>query len=588
MAGGTGATAQPTQQTADAQYAPSYQGPNVYDQSAGAYNNALGTAGMATQAAGQIGGAVNAQQIGGISGPEFQQIGSFSGPEFQQISAQQLGGVSAPTMSNVSAGELGAGGSLTPQQVQAMMISGTFNPQVHAQQIGGPQNITAGQLSNTDLAPYMNPFQSAVIDQSMSDLERSRLVSRGSDAAAASAAGAFGGSRHGVLDAETNRAYDDNTARTVAGLNAANFGQAREGAQFDIGNRMQEQQLNVQNRFQTDQANQAATLQADLATLQAKMRAAEADQNTDLQASLANQAADLQSQITALEDSTRRGTANQQAGLQAGLANQAADLQAQLAAMNANVSLAQGNQQTGLQAGIANQNAGLQSGLAGMDANLRASLANQSAGLQSGLAGMDANLRASTANQGADLQAQALQQQGFNSQASQLANLAGMQGNLANLGFGFGQQANQGLQQAGAQQQALQQALLDQLMGQYGGFTGSPVNSLAAMSQALGATPQPGQTTSRQPGLFDYLTMGAGFMGAMCWVAREVYGAANPAWLEFREWMMNSAPAWLRNAYMKHGPKWAEWVKRNPWSKRVLRPLMDMARKSHKKELAHV
>lgn len=555
MAGGTGATAQPTQQTADAQYAPSYQGPNVYDQSAGAYNNALGTAGMATQAAGQIGGAVNAQQIGGISGPEFQQIGSFSGPEFQQISAQQLGGVSAPTMSNVSAGELGAGGSLTPQQVQAMMISGTFNPQVHAQQIGGPQNITAGQLSNTDLAPYMNPFQSAVIDQSMSDLERSRLVSRGSDAAAASAAGAFGGSRHGVLDAETNRAYDDNTARTVAGLNAANFGQAREGAQFDIGNRMQEQQLNVQNRFQTDQANQAATLQADLATLQAKMRAAEADQNTDLQASLANQAADLQSQITALEDSTRRGTANQQAGLQAG---------------------------------IANQNAGLQSGLAGMDANLRASLANQSAGLQSGLAGMDANLRASTANQGADLQAQALQQQGFNSQASQLANLAGMQGNLANLGFGFGQQANQGLQQAGAQQQALQQALLDQLMGQYGGFTGSPVNSLAAMSQALGATPQPGQTTSRQPGLFDYLTMGAGFMGAMCWVAREVYGAANPAWLEFREWMMNSAPAWLRNAYMKHGPKWAEWVKRNPWSKRVLRPLMDMARKSHKKELAHV
>lgn len=506
MAGGTGATAQPTQQTTDAQYAPSYQGPNVYDQSAGAYNNALGTAGMATQAAGQIGGAVNAQQIGPVS---------------------------APTTSNVSAGSLGGGGSLTPQQVQAMMISGMFDPQVFAQQIGGPQSITAGQLSNTNLAPYMNPFQSAVIDQSMSDLERSRLVSRGSDAAAASAAGAFGGSRHGVLDAETNRAYDDNTARTVAGLNAANFGQAREGAQFDIGNRMQEQQLNVQNRFQTDQANQAATLQADLATLQAKMRAAEADQNTGLQASLANQAASLQAQIASLQDGTQRGIASQRAQLEASRANQQAQLQAQLAAMNANVSLAQGNQ-------------------------------------------------------GADLQAQALQQQGFNSQASQLANLAGMQGNLANLGFGFGQQANQGLQQAGGQQQALQQALLEQLMGQYGGFTGSPVNSLAAMSQALGATPQPGTTTSKQPGLFDYLTMGAGVMGAICWVAREVYGADNPAWLEFREWMMNSAPSWLRNAYMKHGPKFAEWVKRNPWSKRVLRPLMDLARKSHKKELAHV
>lgn len=86
-------------------------------------------------------------------------------------------------------------------------------------------------------------------------------------------------------------------------------------------------------------------------------------------------------------------------------------------------------------------------------------------------------------------------------------------GQLAGLGqqsFGYGQTIQQNLAQQGAQQQAIQQALIDAAKTQYAGYTGQPAATLGYVSSALGATPVPqSQTTSRQPGLFDYLTLAA-------------------------------------------------------------------------------
>ena len=61
----------------------------------------------------------------------------------------------------------------------------------------------------------------------------------------------------------------------------------------------------------------------------------------------------------------------------------------------------------------------------------------------------------------------------------------------------------------------------------------------------------------------------------MCWVAREVYGIDNPKWLEFREWMLNDAPSWLRNMYLKHGPKVAEFISDKPLLKTIIRTWMN-------------
>lgn len=104
-------------------------------------------------------------------------------------------------------------------------------------------------------------------------------------------------------------------------------------------------------------------------------------------------------------------------------------------------------------------------------------------------------------------------------QAQQLNQMAGLQGsqnrlgasqqlgNLANLGFGMGQTVQGNLAQQGTQQQAMMQALIDAAKGQYGGYTGHPVQGLGYVTQALGATGTPTSTTkSSDPGLFGYLT----------------------------------------------------------------------------------
>ena len=81
-------------------------------------------------------------------------------------------------------------------------------------------------------------------------------------------------------------------------------------------------------------------------------------------------------------------------------------------------------------------------------------------------------------------------------------------GQLANLGFGQGMALNEQSAQQGALAQGINQMLIDAAKGQYAGYQGAPAQSLQYMTGALGATPTPmTTTTSRQPGLYDYLTM---------------------------------------------------------------------------------
>jgi hypothetical protein len=60
-----------------------------------------------------------------------------------------------------------------------------------------------------------------------------------------------------------------------------------------------------------------------------------------------------------------------------------------------------------------------------------------------------------------------------------------------------------------------------------------------------------------------------------CWVAREVYGADNPKWLEFREWMFTKASDNLRNFYLEYGERIAKSIRNKPKIKAVIRKWMD-------------
>lgn len=103
----------------------------------------------------------------------------------------------------------------------------------------GAINTLAGQSAPTllgaDINAYQNPFTTQVIDQSLSDLDRARQMAIGGDQDRAISAGAFGGSRSGILEAETNRAFADQAARTSSGLRQAGFNQAQRAAESDIG-----------------------------------------------------------------------------------------------------------------------------------------------------------------------------------------------------------------------------------------------------------------------------------------------------------------------------------------------------------------
>ena len=95
-------------------------------------------------------------------------------------------------------------------------------------------NMQAPSILDRDIGAYQNPYTQQVIDTTLADLDRSRQMAIGRDQDRAIGAGAFGGSRSGILEAETNRAFADQAARTAAGLRQGGFDRATSLAGQDI------------------------------------------------------------------------------------------------------------------------------------------------------------------------------------------------------------------------------------------------------------------------------------------------------------------------------------------------------------------
>lgn len=201
---------------------------------------------------------------------------------------------------------------------------GAIAPQARA----NIRDVNAGSFLNQNIQAYMNPYTQAVTEQSLADLERSRKLQQQQTSAQATAAKAFGGSRQGVAEAETNRAFDENAARLVAQQNAAAYQAAQQASEADLARSMQAQQLNQAQDLATTQQSLQLAGQFGLANQDAAMRAALANQGVDLsvgtlnaqnqqQINLANQAATNASAIQRAQNQMQAALANQQAGLSA-------------------------------------------------------------------------------------------------------------------------------------------------------------------------------------------------------------------------------------------------------------------------------
>jgi hypothetical protein len=342
----------------------------------------------------------------------------------------------------------------------------------------GANNVQAGQIGDSDLSRYMNQYDSQVIDNTLGDMNRARQMQQQSSGASATAAGAFGGSRHALREAENNRNYYDQAAKTTSALRQAGFNNAQQMGLNDLQSTLQ---ANLANQNANNAASQFGASAANTAGL---TNAAAANRANEFGASALNQAAQ--------QYSAQQQAANQfgaQAGNTANLANQAAFNQAnQFGAQAANNSA------------LANQASLNQARQFGAQAQNTAGLANQSSFNQANQFNATQNQNAQLANQSAGLA------------GSQQRLAAGRQlGDLSNLGFGMGQTLTGNLAQDGAMKQGLNQLLIDAVKNQYGQYQQSPYNSIGLLSQALGASPVPQTTnTSKTPGLFDYLTLASG------------------------------------------------------------------------------
>jgi hypothetical protein len=134
--------------------------------------------------------------------------------------------------------------TVTPATMAAASLSPVGNITAAAINRGDIGNLAAGSFLGGDVSAYMNPYIQQVIGTTMADLNRQRDIQRQADNARAVQAQAFGGSRQAVADAQTNEAFNNTMASTVAGLYGQGFDRATALMMQDYDRAMQAQQGN--------------------------------------------------------------------------------------------------------------------------------------------------------------------------------------------------------------------------------------------------------------------------------------------------------------------------------------------------------
>ena len=342
----------------------------------------------------------------------------------QGYNAERAASASFAKPEDIAAQQVSSGPALTAFQMQAAQSG--YAPSLTNYQAAAPAAVKTDKFIDPGTAQaYMSPYMQQVVENQQREAQRQADIASTSRHAGATQAGAFGGSRQAIMDAEAAR----NLATQKGDIQATGLQNAYTNAQ---------QQFNAEQGYglQGQIANQGAgvtvggqNLSANLATqqlgAQTGLQVAMANLTNEQQAAVQNQASQLQAQGMTAQQALQAAMANQSAGLQASQANQGM-------AYNTAAQNAQLQQQTAL----ANQAAGNQAGQFGASAQNNASLANSQA--QNQMAQYNAGLSQQANTQNAQLaqQAAAANQalqgqygitQGQMSQQMGLANLANQQ-----------------------------------------------------------------------------------------------------------------------------------------------------------------
>ena len=299
---------------------------------------------------------------------------------------------------------------------------------------------SAAQYDPNSAQAYMNPYETQVIDQTMADMQRASDIARQGDSARAVGAGAFGGSRSGIVDSERGRNLLDQQAKMAGGLRAQGYGQALQQSMAAQESALQRQQKAAGLMGQLGQAGAASGLQAGQATGQLGQQAAQ----------------------QALQAGQATGQLGQQASQQA---LQAGQIGGQLGAQYG-------------QMGLAGQEASAKLGLMGAD------MTGQSAAQMGNLALQRAQLGQNQVGQTLD-------------QANTLGQLGQASAGLGQLGQQMAMTDVDALTKLGAQQQVLDQGAADQAQQYELQQVYQPYQKLGFYSDILQGAPSTSMSVSK-------------------------------------------------------------------------------------------
>lgn len=113
-----------------------------------------------------------------------------------------------------------------------------------------PQMVGTGQWGSGAAAQYMSPYTQSVIDATNAQVDRNALQTTNATNAAATQAGAFGGTRQAVQTAENQRNADQIKAQTAAQLNDQAYANAQGMFTADQGRALQAGMANQQAGLQ--------------------------------------------------------------------------------------------------------------------------------------------------------------------------------------------------------------------------------------------------------------------------------------------------------------------------------------------------
>jgi hypothetical protein len=256
----------------------------------------------------EVGGVTSSALAAGLTGTESN-LSNWVGPYVTDMLGK------GQALSNMPyeqySGQLTAGAS--PLQSQAFTTAGKLASPASignaATAAGGiatkAQNLayqpTTTSFDTAQANAYMNPYLKASLNPQLDEARRQSQITQQMNAAKMTQAGAFGGSRGAIMDAETQRSLGSNLANiTGQGYNTA-YDKAMSQFNADQARKMQENQYGaglglqgLQTGLQAAQAQGAlgtAQNQADLSNLTAQLGAGTAQRGIESEGTAADKAA---------------------------------------------------------------------------------------------------------------------------------------------------------------------------------------------------------------------------------------------------------------------------------------------------------